>query len=106
MPLSQADERVLNFELHAPCADAQTLPMADIDQDVASVATLAADFLELTERACERGAEDPFGNPMLAVALAITPARCETMVIGRRDERPETRRPIELQRSRSSSSQI
>jgi phosphoenolpyruvate carboxylase len=46
--------------------------MADIDQEVPTVATLAADLLDLTERACEHAAEDPFGNPMLAVALAIT----------------------------------
>jgi phosphoenolpyruvate carboxylase len=46
--------------------------MADIEQNVPTVVTLAAELLELTDRACERGAEDPFGNPMLAVALAIT----------------------------------
>jgi phosphoenolpyruvate carboxylase len=46
--------------------------MIDIDQDVPAVAALAADLLELTDRACERASEDPFGNPMLAVALAIT----------------------------------
>jgi phosphoenolpyruvate carboxylase len=46
--------------------------MADIQQDLPGVATLAEELIALTDRACERGAEDPFGNPMLAVALAIT----------------------------------
>jgi phosphoenolpyruvate carboxylase len=46
--------------------------MPDITQDVPLAESLAAELLELTDRACERAAEDPFGNPMLAVALAIT----------------------------------
>ncbi len=35
-------------------------------------ATLAEDLLRLTERARARANEDPFGNPVLAIALAIT----------------------------------
>ena len=33
---------------------------------------IADDLLDLTERARARAGEDPFGNPVLAVALAIT----------------------------------
>ncbi len=34
--------------------------------------SVADDLLGLTERALARASEDPFGNPVLAVALAIT----------------------------------
>jgi phosphoenolpyruvate carboxylase len=47
-----------------------TAAMADID--IQSPEALAADLLELTDAACARADEDPFGNPMLSVALAIT----------------------------------
>src|SRR5271165_664947 len=40
--------------------------------DPAIVHRLAQEFLELTETARDRTGEDPFGNPVLSVALAIT----------------------------------
>lgn len=56
---------------------------------------LASDLLALTERAQERAREDPFGNPVLATALAIsrqiddgelTEARIETLIHMLRDQ--------------------
>ena len=44
--------------------------MADMPTD--PVALLAQDLLELTARLGARGEQDPFGNPVLLVALAIS----------------------------------
>ncbi|APH54634.1 Phosphoenolpyruvate carboxylase [Granulibacter bethesdensis] len=44
--------------------------MADM-HDTQTPANLAAELLSVTERSVERSTEDPFGNPMLSVALAI-----------------------------------
>jgi len=40
--------------------------------DPSVIPALARDLLALTERARERASEDPFGNPVLSVSLAIT----------------------------------
>jgi phosphoenolpyruvate carboxylase len=38
----------------------------------AAIASLPSELLDLTRRARARGAEDPFGNPVMSIALAIT----------------------------------
>ncbi len=63
--------------------------------DAGTQPTLADELLDLTERARARAEEDPFGNPVLAVALSITrltdegelsPARIAALVRHLRDE--------------------
>jgi phosphoenolpyruvate carboxylase len=49
---------------------------------VSSTAVLAQELLDLTTRLCARADEDPFGNPVLLVSLAIT----RQMDMGRLDE--------------------
>ncbi len=46
--------------------------MHDSAADPSVIPALARDLLALTERARERASEDPFGNPVLSVSLAIT----------------------------------
>jgi phosphoenolpyruvate carboxylase len=48
----------------------QTAPVLDASQDPAR--PLAQELLELTARIGARAEEDPFGNPVLLVALAIS----------------------------------
>src|SRR5689334_10197566 len=70
-------------------------PLRDQTRLAASTLTLTQDLLALTERARERAREDPFGNPVLAVALAIsrriddgdlTDARIESLIQFLRDQ--------------------
>ena len=48
-----------------------TLPMPDVPA-ASETSALAQELLDLTARLGARTSEDPFGNPVLSVSLAIT----------------------------------
>ena len=67
--------------LHNPPQNA-AVPDAPFDR----TGPLAQELLELTARITARAEEDPFGNPVLLVALAIS-RRIEARRAGRRRDR-------------------
>ena len=67
-PRPYADQQILAASHKPP----QNAPMPDMPLDLAG--QLARDLLDLTARLGARADEDPFGNPVLLIALAITPA--------------------------------